>query len=285
MKKTIFLLILLVYLNLSAQQAFLGVFVGPPTKTELRSAKLYHGLKIVSIASGSPADEFGLMENDIIFKINNDIIRNMKDLEKVISKFKPYDRIIVHFSSNNRVFTKYITLSSSDIQYRELYIYNYIQNPWLFIGIQVESISSSLAKLLSLEKGMLILNVREKSIAFTQGIEAGDIIISVNGTLTINEQTLTDALNKGLLNQPMNVIVWRNNRNIQLKLDLSNSLNDSLNTNEIFIIGPDVFDNELYHYPKEKIRSLLIKTPDELEIDINRLEQEIFQLRQMIEKK
>ena len=285
MKKNLFLLVLLMYSFLSAQQAYLGIFVSPPSNSELRSAKLSYGLKIDSVMPGSPAEEFGLMKNDIIFKIDNDIIRNMSDLSKILAKTKPNEKIAVHFASNNKQFAKNITLSNRDVLYKELYLYNYIQNPWLFIGIQVESISSSLASLLNLEKGMVILNVREKSIASTQGLEPGDIIISINKNLTTNEQNLTEALNKGLQNQPMNFLIWRNNANVILKVDLSNSLNQASNSNEIFIIGPDVFDSELFSYSKDKINNLLNKSKTELEIDIDRLEQEIFQLRQLIEKR
>jgi len=147
--------------------------------------------------------------------------------------------------------------------------------------MNVEPITSSLARLLNLEMGMVVLDIREKSIAYVQGLEAGDIIISVNGSPTFNERTLTDALNMGLLNQPMQFFIWRNNVNKTLPIDLSNSLAEAnSNSREIFIIGPDVFDSELYRYPREMINRLLNKPRSELESDIERLELEILRLRQ-----
>ena len=78
-------------------------------------------------------------------------------------------------------------------------------------------------------------------------------------------------------------VIWRNNQRITKHVDLSNSLNENVSNNEVFILGPDVFSNELYGYSREMINRILNKSRTEIETDIERLEQEIFQLRQRME--
>ena len=281
MKIVILSVIVLLCSNLVARDAYLGIYVEPPSRAELRNARLSFGVKIESVMPGSPAELSGLRANNIIFRIDNVSIRNENDLQRFMSIRSPGDVIHVHISQNEQHFVRQVQLTTWENLYRDLYIYNYIQNPWLFIGMNVEPITSSLARLLNLEMGMVVLDIREKSIAYVQGLEAGDIIISVNGSPTFNERTLTDALNMGLLNQPMQFFIWRNNVNKTLPIDLSNSLAEAnSNSREIFIIGPDVFDSELYRYPREMINRLLNKPRSELESDIERLELEILRLRQ-----
>ena len=280
MKYYIFALVVVLCSNLLSLEAYLGIYVVSPSQDELRRAELNFGLKVDVVMPGSPADVYGIREFDIIYGIDNISIRNEMDLHRFMTNAKHDAAIYVLLVRDDQPHIIQVQLRRREGLYRELYIFNYIQNPWLFIGIDVEQISSSLARLLNLEKGMVILDVRNNSIASLQGLEAGDIIISVNDIETVSEQTLTNAMNDGLQNQPMRFFIWRNNERSTILVDLSNSLNDDVNSNEVFILGPDVFSNELYGYSREMIESILNKPRSEIESDIDRLEQEIFLLRQ-----
>jgi len=286
MKNTIFLLLVLLCSNLLSTQAYLGIAIDTPSASALKSANLKHGLLIKEIIPGSPAEIAGLQINDIIYQINDKAIKKETDLFGILSKCKPTDSITIHIANKLLRQTRSITLSNRDAPYRELYIYNFIQNPYLFVGIQVETISASLAKLLKLEKGMVITDIRDQSIASTQGLETGDIIISINNITTSDEKTLSDALIRGLQNQPMRFQIWRNSQTIVKLVDLSNNVNhQNANTNEVFIVGPDIFDTELYSYSRDRINSILNKPKSEMEQDIDRLEQEILRIRQILDKK
>jgi len=283
MKHIIFCLFLLLYVSLNAQSVYLGIYVNDITSTELKNIGINYGILIETVMPGSPADIYGLQDNDIIYKINDTLIKQENDLIRFLSTRKPNDSINVHIYHNKKRFVRQIHLIERDNLFKDLYIYNYIHNPWLFIGINVEPLSSNLAKILSLETGMVILEIRDNSLAQLQGLEAGDIIISVNESLTFNERTLTNAMNKALQDQPMRISIWRESKYITVNIDLGNSLSEhNKNSNEIYIIAPDIFDTELYNYSREKINNILKKSKNELENDIERLENEIFKLRQRV---
>ena len=170
MKCLILILIVLLCVNVHARDAYLGIYVTAPTNAELRNARLNFGVKIESVMPGSPADLSGLMAYDIVFGINSMNIRHEADLQRFMSRATPGQVITVHVAHRNQNAERQVTLATWDTLYRFLYIYNYIQNPWLFIGMHVESITSSLARLLNLEMGMVILEIRENSIASLQGL-------------------------------------------------------------------------------------------------------------------
>ena len=224
---------------------------------------------------------YKIIKKSIIYRINSAIIRQENDLTKFLSTCQPSDQITIYVYQDRRHITRQIHLVERDHLHKDLYIFNFIHNPWLFIGINVEAISELLANVLSLERGMVIIEVRENSLAAFQGLEAGDIIISVNEFITYNERTLTEAMNKALQDQPLRFSIWRDSKILDISLDLSNALNEhNNNSNEVFIVGPDIFDNELYSYSRDKIDRLLRKSKTEIESDIERLENEIYQLRQ-----
>ena len=281
MRHLFFLFILLLCNSIIAQQVYLGIYVNEITPNDLRTLGLSNGIVIESVMPGSPADVYGLKDNDIIYKINSVIIRQENDLTKFLSTCEPTDQISVFVYQDRKHVIKQVNLVERDHLHKDLYIFNYIHNPWLFIGINVEAISELLANVLALERGMVITEVRENSLAAFQGLEAGDIIISVNGLITYNERTLTESMNKALQNQPIRFTIWRDSKNIDIDIDLGNALNEhNNNSNEVFIVGPDIFDSELYSYSRDKIDRLLKKSKTEIESDIERLENEIYKLRQ-----
>jgi len=201
-------------------------------------------------------------------------------LQRLMGLLQPNNTINVHYAKRNQHLSKRVHLAKRDNLAKDLYIFNYVQNPWLFIGINVEPIPEALAKLFNLEAGMVILEIRDKSIAAVNNLEAGDIIISINGLPTTSERTLTDALHKGLQQQPMKVLLCRGSQRMTKMIDLTNNLSGSAaHSDEVFIIGPDVFDSELFGYTRDKINSILRKSRAEIEKDIDRLEEEIYQLR------
>jgi S1-C subfamily serine protease len=280
MKQIFFTLYVIICLNLVATDAYLGIRIANPTSSELRNANLQAGIKIESIVPTSPAELYGLMPNDIIFQMNNNQITSQDDLQRFMHAASPHTIVHVHLVQNGRRNIRQVQLTNRESVIRSLYIYNYIHNPILFIGFDVEQVTASLARLLNLETGMVVSEVRENSIAERQGLDPGDIIISINGKSTHDRESLTRALNMSLDDQPMKLSVWRNSESMTLSLDLSmtpENLNPALNN--LFILGPDIFDNELYAYSKEMINRLINMPRNQIEEELDRLMNEVERLR------
>jgi len=59
----------------------------PPIATRYRiSSEIKHGVVVISVESGSPADDIGLQEGDVILEINRKKIETIKDFEKAIKE-------------------------------------------------------------------------------------------------------------------------------------------------------------------------------------------------------
>ncbi|HOQ79649.1 MAG TPA: PDZ domain-containing protein, partial [Candidatus Cloacimonadota bacterium] len=170
---------------------------------------------------------------------------------------------------------------------QDLYIYNFIQNPWLFIGFDVQKLDSQLAAHFNQKNGLLIVDIRDHSLALTNGFKVGDIITYVNKVPVNKEEELSRQLALGITKQPISVDIVRDNKQMKINLNLTNNkvLNFQDQLDAVYIIGPDIFDNELYIYSQTKIDNILKQSDSEIEQEIQRLESEIQGLKRKIKKK
>lgn len=80
--------------------AFLGV------STE----KSEKGAKVISLTKESPAEKAGLLENDIITKLNNQIVEDPESLYKAVTANKPNDEVKITYLRNGKEKTTKATL-------------------------------------------------------------------------------------------------------------------------------------------------------------------------------
>ncbi len=67
----------------------------------------------IAVVPGSPADQAGIQENDIILEINREKITEENPLWKIIQKYNAYDTIEIKFFHKGQELTKKITLQEA----------------------------------------------------------------------------------------------------------------------------------------------------------------------------
>ncbi len=144
------------------------------------------GVVIVKIEEGSPAEEAGLKEGDLILSFNNQGINTTRDLIRMVS-----------FSEVGKLYSLGILREGKEILIkikigaRPQDLDTLSQNPvWdsqsrsaNFRGMIVEDISSSLKARfrLSESEGVIITSIEEGSPAERSGLNVGDIILKIEG--------------------------------------------------------------------------------------------------------
>ncbi|HPM02904.1 MAG TPA: PDZ domain-containing protein, partial [Candidatus Cloacimonadota bacterium] len=134
---------------------------------------------------------------------------------------------------------------------------------------------------------LVIVDIREHSLALTNGLRVGDIITNVNSNVVQTEDDLSKQLAWGIKKQPIVLDVIRKQKHIKVNLNLTNNkIRDFKNkSDEVYIIGPDIYDSELYIYSQGKINQILKQSDTEIESEIQRLESEIQGLKKRIRNK
>lgn len=288
MNRTIIFLLLLSFCSfLTAQSLYIGIYISDMDKATQAKLKLNGGVRIDSVMANSPAQKAGLKKNQVIIKIDNHLINNESDFQKALQHYKANDRILFTVKHHQKTQVYSINTQNRDNLIKDLYLYNYIQNPWLFIGIDVQAMNEQLYDYFKVKNGVLIIDIRDHSIALKNDLKVGDIITHVNNHPVNNEDQLTKQLAQGLRNQPIVLNIIRKSKHVKIALDLTNKKLNNLKANpdEVYIIGPDIYDSELYGYSQSKINQVLKQSDSEIESEIERLESEIQGLKKRVKKK
>ena len=149
------------------------------------------GAFVTEITKDGPADQAGILPTDIIVKIDDAEILEMKMLPKIISKYrigKTAKLTLLRQGKVKSVSVKVAKMKDDEIKKVELKIPEKRQSfkaSEYVLGIGLLDLSVGLKKMRNLEnsfQGVLVAEVTLKSEAATKGVMSGDIVLSVNQT-------------------------------------------------------------------------------------------------------
>ncbi len=130
------------------------------------------GALITEIEDNTPASKAGLKRGDLIISINDKDIKSASDLKNTIGSYTPSKVVNIKFLRDKKIQTINITLASLDN--------STVAGEFKYEGIEVVSLTSSDKQQLNTNmNGVLVINVKDNSIAQTIGIKKGDIIIQI----------------------------------------------------------------------------------------------------------
>jgi len=193
-----------VFAGVSAEKgkrAFLGVMLDEVTEGNAADYGVGtgHGALVRKVTSDSPAEEAGLRANDIIVKFDGTPVESPDNLHEMLGKKSSGDVVQLGIIRGGKEQTVTATLGAPRRSERfELRTENdEEEGDWpssmmpkapkrAYAGVHLQELSEGLAKYFSVEEGVLISDVEEGSPAEKAGIEAGDVIIRLDGVTTDN---------------------------------------------------------------------------------------------------
>ncbi len=158
-------------------RGYLGVVVDD---LKANIEKLYNhsrGALILDVAKDTPAEKYGIKRGDLIYSINNKIIRDRKSLQNVIASFKPNETITIKLERDKKDLSLNITLGN-----RAGLVTSEANNGKFLGGLLLSELNSNMIKrfrLSSNASGVLITAVEPQSIAEKVGFQPGDVIIQI----------------------------------------------------------------------------------------------------------
>ena len=184
----------------SVQRGLLGISYPAPSDEEhiLKQQDIdpgtVQGVFITGIQEGSAAQAAGLMEGDIIQKIDNISLYSSAEFSERIARRRPGDNVELEFLRNGKLNKTVATLKNEepakDLNRASL---EAIHEK---LGARFENISDDLKDRYSLYGGVLVSEVKPGGFFDQLGIPAGTIIAFVNGVAMNDQRDIDEALIK-----------------------------------------------------------------------------------------
>jgi len=169
------------------------------------SEKHEKGAKITAVTKESAAAKAGLQKDDIITKVNDAAIDDSESLYEAIGKYKPEDKVTIHYLRDGQAKTATATLGKTmemgfDFDFDDQFKRNFDFSmpgtgmpPISFgrtskpkLGMAIEDTEDS--------KGVKVTDVDDETPAYKAGVKKEDLITSINGKNITSVDEIREAL-------------------------------------------------------------------------------------------
>jgi S1-C subfamily serine protease len=154
------------------------------------------GILIVRVAPGSPAAEAGLRRGNILLSVDGEAVNTVPDLMTALAQKDAGDEVELTYLHGDDENTVTVSLGEADGRARLGIVPFPSGGPMEFRFEGVPSPEGTAPPMLrfSMPEGVVIAQVLEGSAAEEAGLQIGDMILSVDGEVVANGETLVDLI-------------------------------------------------------------------------------------------
>ena len=252
------------------------------------------GVLISDVVNKGPADAAGIKTGDILMTFDGGQITSPKQLQRMVARTKPGDKVKLAVLRNGKKQTIDVTLGKREA--RRYVIRSgephglkdhrgFIQVsslPDLWIGVHLDQLGEQLAEYFEVKEGegLLVTNVEDDSPAEKGGIIAGDVIVKIEGKKIHTVDDIHDLLRDHEEDDKIEVTVTRKGDQKSLKITLESRPDDSYHCFNGGIIARKV---EKY-FDQDGLKKTFENFDFDIRIDKDELSEIIEELRDDVEK-
>lgn len=193
-------------------RAWLGVMIRDLSlkDSELKKFNRETGALITEIVEDSPADDAGLLADDVIIRFGERTIDDSEELRRAVRRSDPGDKVEITVDRKGERKTVTVKLermkSSGTYSFTIPNVPEVVPGPFhmeffghaRFYGLEVQDLGKQLAEYFEIpgKRGVLVTSVQRKSVAEKAGVKAGDVIVRVNGNTVTDTDDLADELSE-----------------------------------------------------------------------------------------
>jgi len=140
------------------------------------------GVLVAEVASNSPAEEGGLKSGDIITELDGKEVEDVSQFRNTIAMINPGQKVALGIFRDKEVIHKDIVVGTLPEDGKEAKVSKPRDQMTSKFGFSVQNLTPELADRFSYEmdEGVIITRVEDGSPAEFEGLEPGQLIISVN---------------------------------------------------------------------------------------------------------
>ncbi|MDO4770859.1 Do family serine endopeptidase [Porphyromonas sp.] len=182
----------------AVQRAVLGI-VGSNIVSDLTQKydlKVSEGAVVINFADYSPAKTAGILEGDVITRINKVAVRNMAEVQEQISKYRPGDKITVTVDRKGK--TQDISLTLKNMQGTTEVVNGLSASS---LGAAFKPLTEEQRKKFGINHGVSVVGVDNGKLK-DAGISKGFIILSINNVKVNTAEDVEAIVKEVIANSP-----------------------------------------------------------------------------------
>ncbi|HLC14877.1 MAG TPA: PDZ domain-containing protein, partial [Thermodesulfovibrionia bacterium] len=165
-------------------RGYLGIIIQPLSQDMAKSFGLNHtkGVLVSEVASNSPAEEGGLKSGDIITELDGKEVEDVSQFRNTIAMINPGQKVALGIFRDKEVIYKDIAVGTLPDDGKEAKVSKPQDQMTSRFGFSVQNLTPELANRFGYEmdEGVIVTRVEDGSVAEFEGLEPGQLIISVN---------------------------------------------------------------------------------------------------------
>ncbi|HEY3299059.1 MAG TPA: trypsin-like peptidase domain-containing protein [Armatimonadota bacterium] len=164
--------------------------------------KMQSGVLVSAVDSGGPADKAGIQCEDILVRLGDDRVKDVRQIQQLVADVRPGTIISAEISRRGRTTLVRMTAGISPKTPRGRPAPVLVQSA---SHIEVRTLSQTLARDIGLldTQGVIVLDIPDGSPASAAGLDEGDIVVNFNGKKVENQ----DEFQSMMMNAPSRGIV------------------------------------------------------------------------------
>lgn len=181
------------------QRGFMGVSIASLTAEQADELGLkdVQGVYISEIVAGSGSDDAGILPGDVITKINDVRVKSSSELQELVARNRPGDKIDVELVRKNKTLQKTVLLKGRDnttalISKKEAAAKN---SSLAVLGGEFEDITSSEAQALGVRGGVKVKKIKNGFLSKYTEMKSGFVITKVNNQPITSVEEFEEVLN------------------------------------------------------------------------------------------
>ena len=228
-----------------ASQSYLGVHLMEVRADRAREIGLSepYGVEIMSVASGSPAEQAGIRKGDVIVNFRGQRVEGQEHLVRLVREtpigrrveltvFRGGSEVSLNVEIGERqAASPNVFFNCGDepceIQIPDIRIRSFdfdIPKPRMvtqsrLLGAELEALEGQLAEHFGVKEGVLVRSVDANSPAARAGLKAGDVMVEVAGKAVRDAGQIREAVRDADAAKPVALVVVRNRSRVSLEME------------------------------------------------------------------
>lgn len=274
------------------EKGFLGVVLGEVTSDIASDYGVQPGAGVLveAVTEGSPAEEAGLRENDVIVRVNKMTPTGPEEFRKQIANLKPDDKVELVYLRGGKEKTIEVKLGKRTDEDSDWgrgrggrHEFRFDGPPWewhkggtdepkekfAYAGIVTQELSDGLATYFKVQKGALIAEVVKDLPADRAGLKAGDVILKIGGKDIEDENDVRRAVHDQKPGETVDFAISRDGSSRTVKVTLGEQVGSKdeplifgFNSKDGTIPGISPEEMEQIHKELENLRIEIEALPD-----------------------